>query len=596
MYSDVAVVIEVDKLSKCYRVFERPQDRLAQAVRARFGSVSGSSSRSLFREFWALKEVSLEVSQGETVGIIGRNGSGKSTLLQAICGTLTPTAGTVGVDGRIAALLELGTGFNPEFTGRENVYMNASILGLSEEDIRSRFDDIVAFADIGDFIDQPVKTYSSGMYVRLAFAVIAHVDADILVVDEALSVGDVFFAQKCMRFLRDFQEDGTVLFVSHDASAITNLCDRAIWLDDGRVVMDGPAKDVCEAYHASTYGHAPVRRVGQTSPEAQAEPVAPDDDEAWQPQDHAVHRVFRFDSTQAGFGDGSAKISAIHLEDAGGQRLTHVSGGEVVSLVVEATACVRIDRPIIAANWKMHKTHLEAIQTVQKLSYLLDRKDADSVEVVICPPFTALRSVQTLIDSDRLSYRLGAQNVHPGDEGAFTGEVSGSMLAALDVSYVIVGHSERRQLFGEDDERVNDKVKAVFRHGMVPIVCVGETLEERESGGTETKVAEQIRRAFDGLDVPAAARAVVAYEPIWAIGTARVATPEQAQEAIAFVRALVEDRDKAAGQAVRILYGGSLKPDNAPEILALPDIDGALVGGASLDPGSFAEIVEAARA
>ena len=172
--------------------------------------------------------------------------------------------------------------------------------------------------------------------------------------------------------------------------------------------------------------------------------------------------------------------------------------------------------PMIAANWKMHTTHLEAIQAVQKLSYLLDRKDAERVEVVICPPFTALRSVQTLIDSDRLPYGLGAQDVHPDDEGAFTGEVSGPMLAELAVTSVIVGHSERRQLFGEDDETVNRKVKAVIRNGMVPIVCVGETLEERESGGTETKVAEQVRRAFEGVEPGPAAAAVVAYEPIWA--------------------------------------------------------------------------------
>ncbi len=248
--------------------------------------------------------------------------------------------------------------------------------------------------------------------------------------------------------------------------------------------------------------------------------------------------------------------------------------------------------PIIAANWKMHKTHLEAIQTVQKLSYLLDRKEADRVEVVICPPFTALRSVQTLIDSDRLSYGLGAQNIHPEDEGAFTGEVSGSMLAALDVSYVIVGHSERRQLFGEDDETVNRKVKAVFRHGMVPIVCVGETLEERESGGTETKVAEQIQRAFDGVDPPAAARAVVAYEPIWAIGTGRNAEPTDAGQVVEVIRATLSDRvSSEVGDAVRVQYGGSVKAGNIREFMAHPEIDGALVGGASLDPEGFALIV-----
>jgi triosephosphate isomerase len=249
--------------------------------------------------------------------------------------------------------------------------------------------------------------------------------------------------------------------------------------------------------------------------------------------------------------------------------------------------------PIIAANWKMHKTHLEAIQAVQKLSYLLDRKDAERVETVICPPFTALRSVQTLIDSDRLPYGLGAQDVHPQDEGAFTGEVSGSMLAALDVDYVIVGHSERRELFAEDDETVNEKVKAVFRHGMVPIVCVGETLEEREAGGTETKVAEQVGRAFQGVDADAAARAVVAYEPIWAIGTGRTAEPTDAGQVVEVIRGTLADRVAAeVGDAVRVQYGGSVKPGNIREFMAHPEIDGALVGGASLDPEAFALIVK----
>ena len=247
--------------------------------------------------------------------------------------------------------------------------------------------------------------------------------------------------------------------------------------------------------------------------------------------------------------------------------------------------------PMIAANWKMHKTHLEAIQAVQKLSYLLDRKDAERVEVVICPAFTALRSVQTLIDSDRLPYGLGAQDVHPEDDGAFTGAVAGPMLAALDVAYVIVGHSERRQLFGEDDATVNRKVKAVIRNGMAPIVCVGETLEERESGGTETKVTEQVRRAFDGVDAKAAASSVVAYEPIWAIGTGRNAEPTDAGQVVEVIRATLADRVSAevAGGA-RVLYGGSVKPGNIREFMAHPEIDGALVGGASLDPESLALI------
>jgi triosephosphate isomerase (TIM) len=250
-------------------------------------------------------------------------------------------------------------------------------------------------------------------------------------------------------------------------------------------------------------------------------------------------------------------------------------------------------RPIIAANWKMHLTHLEAIQAVQKLSYLLDKDDAERVEVVICPPFTSLRSVQTLIDADRLPYGLGAQNVSAESKGAFTGEISPPMLQALDVSFVIVGHSERRQLFGEDDDTVNRKVRAVVAHQMTPIVCVGESLEEREAGGTESKVAQQVRRAFADVDADAAARAVVAYEPIWAIGTGRNAEPGDAGQVVEVIRGTLAERysDDVAG-SVRVQYGGSVKPGNIRGFMAHPEIDGALVGGASLDPEEFALIVK----
>jgi triosephosphate isomerase len=250
-------------------------------------------------------------------------------------------------------------------------------------------------------------------------------------------------------------------------------------------------------------------------------------------------------------------------------------------------------RPIIAANWKMHKTHLEAIQAVQKLSYLLDKDDAEKTEVVICPAFTALRSVETLLDSDKLPYGLGAQNVYPDDKGAFTGEVSPVMLAALRVRYVIVGHSERRQLFGEDDAFVNKKVRAVFKHEMTPILCVGETLEEREADGTETKVTQQIRRGFDNVDAERAATAVVAYEPIWAIGTGRNAEPADAGRVVEVIRAALAERyDDAVAQAVRVQYGGSVKPGNIREFMAHPEIDGALVGGASLEPEDLALIIK----
>jgi triosephosphate isomerase (TIM) len=250
-------------------------------------------------------------------------------------------------------------------------------------------------------------------------------------------------------------------------------------------------------------------------------------------------------------------------------------------------------RPIIAANWKMHKTHLEAIQAVQKLSYLLAATDAEQVEVVICPPFTSLRPIQTLLDADRLAYVLGAQNCHWEDQGAFTGEVSPPMLEALKCRYVIVGHSERRQSFGETDETCRKKVQAVFAHGMAPILCVGESLEDRDGGRTEDRVSGQVRAALAGLDPERAASLVVAYEPIWAIGTGRNAAPADAGEVIAMIRSTVGSMfSPGAAQSVRIQYGGSVKAGNIREFMAHPEIDGALVGGASLDPEEFALIVK----
>ena len=232
--------IKVENLSKCYQIYDQPHDRLKQFVLPRLNAVTGFGQKKYYREFWSLKDVSLDIKKGETVGIIGRNGSGKSTLLQIICGTLSPTSGNVTSHGRIAALLELGAGFNPEFTGRENIYMNASILGLTKQEIEARFEEFVAFADIGDFIEQPIKTYSSGMYARLAFSIAINVDPDILIVDEALAVGDVRFVAKCMRRIKDIQALGTsVLFVSHDVGAVRTLCERAVWLDKGRLVEQG---------------------------------------------------------------------------------------------------------------------------------------------------------------------------------------------------------------------------------------------------------------------------------------------------------------------------------------------------------------------
>jgi triosephosphate isomerase (TIM) len=241
----------------------------------------------------------------------------------------------------------------------------------------------------------------------------------------------------------------------------------------------------------------------------------------------------------------------------------------------------------------MHKTHLEAIQDVQKLSYLLDKDDAERVEVVICPPFTALRSVQTLIESDRLAYGLGAQNVHWDEKGALTGEIAPGMLEALKVSYVIVGHSERRQKFGETDANEARKVKAVFAHDMAPIVCVGESAEERDSGRTREKVVGQVREGISKAGPDEASRAVIAYEPIWAIGTGRACAPSDAGEVIRAIRDTLETiYSTDVAETVRVQYGGSVKAGNIRDFMAHPEIDGALVGGASLDPEEFALIVK----
>jgi lipopolysaccharide transport system ATP-binding protein len=344
MSCDAAICVA--GLSKCYQIYDKPQDRLLQMLlRGR---------RQYYREFWALREISFEVNKGETVGIIGRNGSGKSTLLQLICGTLNPTSGFVKAEGRVAALLELGSGFNPEFSGRENIYMNAALLGLSREETDSRFEEIVTFADIGDFIDQPVKTYSSGMMVRLAFAVIAHVDADILIIDEALAVGDAFFTQKCMRFLRNFMKTGTTLFVSHDTSAVRSLCSRAIWLEKGEMLWEGHPKDVCESYLESFYEEQQgTSSTTRFRPDHRREPVVvpPVRDQRQEFLNHSNLRndiaVFEFDPEAAAFGAGGAQVTSVRLHDGSGAVLSWIVGGENVTLRVEAVAHADLRSPII---------------------------------------------------------------------------------------------------------------------------------------------------------------------------------------------------------------------------------------------------------
>jgi triosephosphate isomerase (TIM) len=247
--------------------------------------------------------------------------------------------------------------------------------------------------------------------------------------------------------------------------------------------------------------------------------------------------------------------------------------------------------PLMAGNWKMHENHFEAIALVQKLAFTLTGKDFDSVEVAVLPPFTALRSVQTLIDGDKLRISYGAQDISQYDKGAYTGEVSGPMLAKLGCDYVLAGHSERRQYHCETDELVNAKVHATLRSGLTPILCVGESLEVRQAGEHVEFILRQLDGSLKGVGAPDVAKLVIAYEPVWAIGTGEVATPKDAQEAAAAIRSRVSElHDAETGGSVRILYGGSVKPDNIAPIMVQLDVDGALVGGASLDAGQFAQI------
>jgi len=344
MSSENGVVIQAEGLGKAYAIFKRPQDRLKQMlVRGR---------RKYYDEYWALKDVSLTVRRGETVGLIGRNGSGKSTFLQLLCGTLTPTTGRIAVDGRVSALLELGAGFNPEFTGRENVYLAASVLGLATEQIHERYASITEFAGIGDFIEQPVKLYSSGMYARLAFAVAAHVDADIMIVDEILAVGDAAFTQKCMRFIHRFKERGTLFFVSHDTGQMVNLCDRVVWLDSGTVRAVGPSKDVCHDYLADLYSgpdNADSFRIGGSRKRgADAAPIQDSRAELLKSSQHRNEiEIFDFDLNAPWFGERGASIADVRLLDPRHAPLTVVEGGEEIVLQVTCHAEKALFQPIV---------------------------------------------------------------------------------------------------------------------------------------------------------------------------------------------------------------------------------------------------------
>lgn len=330
MSSEIAIAI--NGLGKCYQIYEKPHHRLLQMLLGRF-------DKKYFREFWALRDVSFSIPRGKVVGILGKNGAGKSTLLQIICGTLASTRGDLKVNGRVAALLELGSGFNPEFTGIENIFLNGQILGLSREEVSRKLDDILSFADIGDFVNQPVKTYSSGMFARLAFSVAVNVEPDILIVDEALSVGDAWFQHKSMARMRALMESGcSVLFVSHSIDAVRALCDEAVWLENGTVKMQGGVTEVTNAYMNDVFIEH-NRIILQNAQQADKNVVAPDlnDAEHVIQQDVAASIESAQSSSMENGLDGGAILSvqAKQLRNAQGLVVDHLQQGEEFSLEFE---------------------------------------------------------------------------------------------------------------------------------------------------------------------------------------------------------------------------------------------------------------------
>lgn len=346
MSSEIA--IKVENLSKCYHIYETPRDRLLQML--------ARGRKQFFREFWALKGVSFEVKRGETVGVVGRNGSGKSTLLQLICGTLNPTEGSVTTNGRVAALLELGAGFNPEFSGRENVYLNAALLGLLPEQIDACYEDILAFADIGDFIDQPIKTYSSGMAVRLAFAVQAMVNPDVLIVDEALAVGDERFQRKCFARIETLKSNGTsILFVSHSGPQIVELCDRAILLESGERIMESIPSEVVRAYQRMIYsspeehGNIVEKLRRGESLSLTAGSGQDEENELSQRADASDGGAEEFDptlvsSTVTRYPERGARIEEIEIQDHAGRRVNILNSGSAYRFVVRGEFLESLER------------------------------------------------------------------------------------------------------------------------------------------------------------------------------------------------------------------------------------------------------------
>ena len=353
--------MKVSSLSKQYSLYKRPVDRLLELLRPTVSKISANLLKPNVERFSALKNISLTISYGQSLGIIGRNGSGKSTLLQLICGTLQPTTGTVSLNGKVAVLLELGSGFHPEFTGRENIYINAAILGLSQKQISDRYSKILEFADIGDFIDKPVRTYSSGMVMRLAFSVIAHVDADILIIDEALAVGDAIFSQKCMRFIREFQKTKTLLLVSHDIASIQSLCTQTLWLKNGEVALFGETKEVTQAYQDFVFE--------ELYPKADApNPISDTKAEEMVAEEKLPLLEEIYPENKNGWESGHAKIisTALKVEDKLFNGI--YKGGEILTVTIKTLALKEINNPIVGFVLKDQRGQIIFGQNTAQLS------------------------------------------------------------------------------------------------------------------------------------------------------------------------------------------------------------------------------------
>lgn len=387
--------ISVDHVTKMYKLYDKPSDRLKESL--------GLTKKKCYREHYALRDISFDIAKGETIGIIGTNGAGKSTILKIITGVLNPTGGNVTVNGRISALLELGAGFNMEYTGVENVYLNGTMMGFSEEEITARLDDILAFADIGDFVNQPVKTYSSGMFVRLAFAVAINIDPEILIVDEALSVGDVFFQAKCYRKFEEFKQEGkTILFVSHDLNSISKYCDRVILLDHGRVVESGAPKEMVDLYKRLLVGQGPGEEEADTKMPGERAPVRK---EGW-------ITPFEMNPNALEYGDKRAEMLGFQLLDAKGLATNTIEKGAEFTMKVKIRYHENIDDPIFAFTIKdMRGTEITGTNTMFERITVQPRRAGDT-DVVSYTQKADLQGGEYLVSFGLTGYRDGDFTVY----------------------------------------------------------------------------------------------------------------------------------------------------------------------------------------